>query len=88
MDVIKGLLPKTLIFIALIGLTGFAPSSSTIVDRACQGGKTTVTTQVDDECTKTVTYYGIRAFGLCTGKDTKCKEVTISGPCDVILEEN
>lgn len=89
MNKTKSLLPRLLVMFAFVGLTGFASSSNTIIDRACQEGKATITTRVDDdeECTKTTTYYGIRAAGLCTGKDSKCKEETVTGPCDVILEE-
>jgi len=78
-------LPGFLSVLLLLLAAGFSPSSNQTVDRAC--GEGIVTTQVgNDECSKTVTYYGVRAFGLCTGTDTKCKEVTISGPCDVIAE--
>ena len=86
-NTIKPLLPRLLVMLAFVGVTGFASSSNAIIDHACQGGETTIATRVDDEeCTKTTTYYGIRAVGLCTGKDSKCKEETVTGPCDVILE--
>ena len=83
----RPLLPRLLSLVAVFCMAGFTPSSSTVVDRECQAGKTVVTARSSDECTKTVTYYGIRALGLCTGKNTKCKTVKISGPCDVILPE-
>lgn len=79
------LLPRILFVFVFIGITGFASSSNTIVSRACNGEKITITTRVsDDECKKTETIYGKRAFGLCWGDGSKCKEETIEGSCDEI----
>ena len=41
---------------------------------------------LSEDCKKTVTINGSRAFGACWGNNGTCKTETIEGPCDVILE--
>jgi len=63
-------------------------------DQKCQGSATTITNRTtrgdamrsDDECTKKI-IYGANVFGACAGAKLKCKEITITGPCDEILED-
>lgn len=53
----------------------------------CSGASSTQTKRAGDECTVTETTYGRRALGMCFGSDRKCSETSITGPCDIVLEE-
>ena len=87
---IKAFLSLLILSLTVIVLTGFSSDyssdASSVYSCSEANAVTAVTQTSSDECTVTDTIHGNRAFGMCFGTG-ECRTRSITGPCDVVLEE-